>query len=155
MATTIQSDIYNVVVTESPTQYNVVVTETPAQNVTVSDQGTPVILGSGVGIFTNRISYYSTDYKIAVKGLGEYTGVSEYKPIFTFEDSIQKTNINGYIHITGSNSYEPFKINNSSGDNIFKISTDELAIFKMHTTYKSPIEGALYFYNGDLLYGAS
>jgi len=38
-------------------------------------------------------------------------------------------------------------------NSIFKITTDEIAVFKMHTQLKTPVSGGLYFYNGDLFFG--
>jgi len=146
------TDEFNVVVTRVADN-SVTVTPPSDNTVVVQETGTPVIIGAGVGIFTNRITYYSTDYKVAVKGFGEYTTDSDFKPIFIFENSIQKTEIDGYVHITGSASHDPLSVSDSSLDNIFKISSDELPIFKMHTTYKAPIVGGLFFYDGDLYYG--
>lgn len=134
---------------------NVVVNTIEEDNnhVVMSVFGTPIFVNKADGIFTNRHTYWSTEETIAVKGFGEYYNQS-YKPIFIFNGHSQTMNVHGSVNITGMDTPEPFAIQNKNLENLFKISTDELPVFKMHTEMKEPQVGALLFHNGDLYFGA-
>lgn len=142
------------VVRVGDTQQTVTVNEAPDNVVSIVQNGTPIIKYGDNTLFVDRLSYWSSDEKIAVSGLGEYYN-SSYKPILIFENGIQKFELEGSARIVASGSAEPFKIENQSAESLFKITTDELPVFKVHTVNKTPVEGALFFKDGDLFFGAS
>jgi hypothetical protein len=123
--------------------------------VRVVEHGTPIFIGGNASnLFTYQSNgdYWYADEKISVNGFGEYYN-STYKPIFIFENDTQKLQIDGYAEITANGTDDPFAIKTDNDSNIFKITTDEIAVFKMHTQLKTPVSGGLYFYNGDLFFG--
>jgi len=133
-------------------EINVNVTEEAANVVNVVEYGTPVIVGSR-SIFIDKDTFYSTPEEITAAGYGEYFN-SAYKPIIIFENNVQKIELDGSAVITANGGVDPFVVQSQAADNLFKISTDEIAVFKMHTTNKTPVVGGLLFINGDLFYGA-
>ncbi len=151
------ADIYtnelNVLVTEdAANNVNVLVTEQAANIVNVVEYGTPVILGSN-SIFIDRTTHYSTEQQITAAGYGEHFN-SAYKPIIIFENDIQKFELDGSAIITSNGGNDPFVVESQTADNLFKITADELPVFKMHTITKTPVSGGLLFINGDLFFGA-
>jgi hypothetical protein len=120
--------------------------------VNVIEYGTPVYASLGETLFIDSGSFWYTTEKIAVKGFGEYYN-SQFKPIFIFEDDTQRFNLEGYGIITSNGINDPFEIRTESSSSIFKITTDEIPVFKMHDTIKTPVSGGLLFYNGDLFFG--
>lgn len=123
--------------------------------VNVIEHGTPIFVGNaGSQLFTYNAGgdYWYADEKISVNGFGEYYN-STYKPIFIFENNTQEMQLDGFINIKTDGINNPLSITSGSNSNIFKITTDEIAVFKMHSQLKTPISGGLYFYNGDLFVG--
>lgn len=152
----VYTDNYIVQVTEETVNNNYIVRVNEEVNeVNVIEHGTPVYIGGGgrEGLFIDSGAFWYTEEKIATKGYGEYYN-SEYRPIFIFEDNIQKFELHGYAKITADGTNDPFKIVNSVSESIFKISADEIAVFKTHDTLKTPVSGGLLFYNGDLFFGS-
>ena len=121
--------------------------------VNVVEYGSPIYIDNRDSLFIDSGSFWYTTEKIAVKGFGEYYN-SDYKPIFIFEDDTQKFNLEGYSIITANGIDDPFEIRTESSSSIFKVTTDEIPVFKMHDNIKTPVSGGLLFYNGDLFYGA-
>lgn len=120
--------------------------------VQIVDYGTPVTLNYGDPLFLYGGDHWYANVKVATKGYGERFG-SSYKPIFIFEDNIQKFTLDGYARILADGSNDPFRITAQNNSNIFKITSDEIAVFKVHTTPKTAVAGGLLFYNGDLFFG--
>lgn len=133
-------------------EINVNVTEEAANVVNVVEYGTPVIVGSR-SIFIDKDTFYSTPEEITAAGYGEYFN-SAYKPIIIFENDIQKFELDGSAIITSNGGNDPFVVESQTADNLFKITADELPVFKMHTITKTPVSGGLLFINGDLFFGA-
>lgn len=154
----VYTDNYIVQVTEETVNNNYIVRVNEEINdVTVIEHGTPIYInnvgGSGDGLFIDSGAFWYTEEKISTKGYGEYYN-SQYKPIFIFEDNIQKFELHGYTKITADGTNDPFKIVSSVSESIFKITVDEIAVFKTHNTLKTPVSGGLLFYNGDLFFGS-
>jgi hypothetical protein len=151
----VYTDNYIVQVNEETVNNNYTIRVTEEVNlVNVVEYGTPVYIdGSGESLFIDSGSFWYTTEKIAVKGFGEYYD-SQYKPIFIFEDDTQKFNLEGYSIITTNGINNPFEIRTETSSSIFKITTDEIPVFKMHNDIKTPVSGGLLFYNGDLFFGA-
>ena len=154
----VYTDNYIVQVSEEVVNNNYVVrVNEQVSEVNVIEHGTPIYIngtgGSGESLFIDSGSFWYTTEKISTKGYGEYYN-SEYRPIFIFEDNIQKFELHGYAKITADGTNDPFKIVNSVSESIFKISVDEIAVFKTHNTFKTPVSGGLLFYNGDLFFGS-
>jgi hypothetical protein len=123
--------------------------------VRVVEHGTPIFIGGNASnLFTYQPNgdYWYADEKIAIKGFGEYYN-SAYKPIFIFESGSQKLQVDGFAEITANGTDDPFTIKTDNDSDIFKITTNEIAVFKMHNQLKTPVSGGLYFYNGDLFFG--
>jgi hypothetical protein len=152
----VYTDNYIVQVNEETVNNNYTIRVTEEVNlVNVVEYGTPVFVnggGGGESLFIDSGSFWYTTEKIAVKGFGEYYD-SQYKPIFIFEDDTQKFNLEGYSIITSNGINNPFEIRTETSSSIFKITTDEIPVFKMHTDIKTPVSGGLLFYNGDLFFG--
>lgn len=155
----IYTDNYIVQVNEEHVNNNYIVRVNEQVNeVNVIEHGTPIIInnaggGGGESLFIDSGSFWYTEEKISTKGYGEYYN-SQYKPIFIFEDNIQKFELHGYAKITTDGTNDPFKIVTSTSESIFKITSDEIPVFKMHSTIKTPVSGGLLFYNGDLFFGS-
>ncbi len=148
----VYTDNYIIQVNEETVNNNYTIrVEEEVNVVNVVEYGPPVYIESE--LFIDAGSYWYTTEKIAVKGFGEYYD-SQYKPIFIFEDSTQKFNLEGYQIITSNGINNPFEIRTETSSSIFKITTDEIPVFKMHNDIKTPVNGGLLFYNGDLFYGA-
>jgi hypothetical protein len=152
----VYTDNYIVQVNEETVNNNYTIRVTEEVNlVNVVEYSTPVFVnggGGGESLFIDSGSFWYTTEKIAVKGFGEYYD-SQYKPIFIFEDDTQKFNLEGYSIITSNGINNPFEIRTETSSSIFKITTDEIPVFKMHTNIKTPVSGGLLFYNGDLFFG--
>lgn len=155
----VYTDNYIVQVNEETVNNNYTIRVNEEVNlVNVVEYGTPVYVNqivSGSGgdsLFIDSGSFWYTTEKIAVKGFGEYYN-SQFKPIFIFEDDTQRFNLEGYGIITSNGIDDPFQIRTESSSSIFKITTDEIPVFKMHDTIKTPVSGGLLFYNGDLFFG--
>ena len=147
----VYTDNYIVQVNEETVNNNYTIRVNEEVNlVNVVEYGPPVYLGDT--LFIDSGSFWYTTEKIAVKGFGEYYN-SDYKPIFIFEDDTQKFNLEGYSIITANGIDDPFEIRTQASSSIFKITTDEIPVFKMHDTIKTPVSGGLLFYNGDLFFG--
>jgi hypothetical protein len=150
----VYTDNYIVQVNEEIVNNNYTLRVTEDINVVnVVEYGTPVYIDAGQDLFIDSGSFWYTTEKIAVKGFGEYYD-SQYKPIFIFEDSTQKFNLEGYALITANGVNNPFEIRTETSESIFRVTTDEIPVFKMHTDIKTPVSGGLLFYNGDLFFGA-
>lgn len=155
----VYTDNYIVQVNEETVNNNYTIRVNEEVNlVNVVEYGPPVyvnqiISGSGESLFIDSGSFWYTTESIAVKGFGEYYN-SAYKPIFIFEDDTQKFNLEGYSIITTNGVDNPFEIRTATSSSIFKITTDEIPVFKTHDTIKTPVSGGLLFYNGDLFFGA-
>lgn len=148
----VYTDNYIVQVNEETVNNNYTIRVNEEVNlVNVVEYGPPVYLGDT--LFIDSGSFWYTTEKIAVKGFGEYYN-SDYKPIFIFEDDTQRFNLEGYGIITSNGINDPFEIRTEASSSIFKITTDEIPVFKMHDTIKTPVSGGLLFYNGDLFFGA-
>jgi hypothetical protein len=151
----VYTDNYIVQVNEETVNNNYTIRVTEETNlVNVVEYGAPVFIDNGMGesLFIDSGSFWYTTEKIAVKGFGEYYN-SQYKPIFIFEDDTQEFNLEGYSIITSNGVNDPFEIRTAASSSIFKVTTDEIPVFKMHNDIKTPVSGGLLFYNGDLFFG--
>ncbi len=151
----VYTDNYIVQVNEETVNNNYTIRVTEETNlVNVVEYGTPIYIDTGMGesLFIDSGSFWYTTEKIAVKGFGEYYN-SQYKPIFIFEDDTQEFNLEGYSIITSNGVNDPFEIRTAASSSIFKVTTDEIPVFKMHNDIKTPVSGGLLFYNGDLFFG--
>jgi hypothetical protein len=147
----VYTDNYIVQVNEETVNNNYTIRVTEDVNiVNVIEHGTPVY--NGQDLFIDSGSFWYTTEKIAVKGFGEYYN-SQYKPIFIFENDTQEFNLEGYSIITSNGINDPFEIRTAASSSIFKVTTDEIPVFKMHNDIKTPVSGGLLFYNGDLFFG--
>lgn len=147
----------NNVITVRETKNTVSVQESPI-TVRVIEHGTPVYaveLPPGADLFKEADSgeYWYAEEKIGVKGLGEY-GVFGYRPLFIFDNDTQRLQITGSTVIQSDNTDDPFVVLADDNSEVFKITQDEIPVFKTHTTIKTPVEGGLLFYGGDLFFGA-
>lgn len=143
------------------TEYNVNVQHTdnvievvnePSNVINIVQNDTPIIRYGNTSLFANSGDFWSTNEKIAVGGFGEFYN-STYRPIFIFEDNIQKLELKGSANIIGNDIDEPFVIKNKNTEYLFKINNDELPVFKVHNINKTPVAGALLFKDGDLFFG--
>lgn len=149
----VYTDNYIVQVNEETVNNNYTIRVTEETNlVNVVEYGTPVFIDAGQDLFIDSGSFWYTTEKIAVKGFGEYYN-SQYKPIFIFENDTQEFNLEGYSIITSNGINDPFEIRTAASSSIFKVTTDEIPVFKMHNDIKTPVSGGLLFYNGDLFFG--
>lgn len=139
-------------------QKNSVTVQETSNTVRVIEHGTPIYateIPDILELFKEADSgeYWYTEEKIAVKGLGEY-GVFGYKPLFIFEGDSQKLQITGSANIQMNSTDSPFTVFAEDNSKVFEITQDEVPVYKTHTTIKTPIEGGLLFYDGDLFFGA-
>lgn len=155
----VYTDNYIVQVTEETVNNNYVVRVTEQVNdVNIIEHGTPIFInnigggGGGESLFIDSGSFWYTTEKIATKGYGEYYN-SEYKPIFIFENDTQQFNLHGFATLTSNGINDPLEIKNEASQSIFKITANEIPVFKMHNDIKTPVSGGLLFYNGDLFFG--
>lgn len=155
----VYTDNYIIQVNEDAVGSNRTIRVTEETNVVnVVEYGSPVYISqivssSGESLFIDSGSFWYTTEKISIKGFGEYYN-SEYKPIFIFENDTQQLNLDGYSIITTDGINDPFEIRTNASESIFKVTRDEIPVFKMHDEIKTPVSGGLLFYNGDLFYGA-
>ena len=137
---------------------NTITVQETTNVVRVVERGTPVYaveLPPGADLFKEADSgeYWYAEEKIGVKGLGEY-GVFGYRPLFIFDNDTQRLQITGSTVIQSDNTDDPFVVLADDNSEVFKITQDEIPVFKTHTTIKTPVEGGLLFYDGDLFFGA-
>ena len=137
---------------------NTITVQETTNVVRVVERGTPVYaveLPPGADLFQEADSgeYWYAEEKIGVKGLGEY-GVFGYRPLFIFDNDTQRLQITGSTVIQSDNTDDPFVVLADDNSEVFKITQDEIPVFKTHTTIKTPVEGGLLFYDGDLFFGA-
>jgi len=137
---------------------NTITVQETTNVVRIVERGTPVYaveLPPGADLFKEADSgeYWYAEEKIGVKGLGEY-GVFGYRPLFIFDNDTQRLQITGSTVIQSDNTDDPFVVLADDNSEVFKITQDEIPVFKTHTTIKTPVEGGLLFYDGDLFFGA-